>query len=300
MEDTREIFTITQDLQNCFRSHDHLCQLANKLQYTTFSKITIDLTGVNFIAANLFSVLGCIFYEYAHQKANDDAIMITGVNRRISDVMRKNGFCQHIGLKRKKDVHNTIIPYMIFPVNKIDEYERYLTINLFTRKDLPSMSQAVTDAIRDSLLELFKNVSDHTTSEHVFTCGQYFPKSYMLYFTLVDIGETISYNVNRFHRDRHLPLPSNPLNWALKMGNSTIFSSQPRGIGFTLIRDFVSLNNGDFYVLSDSITYEFHRGQERYKQLSAPFPGTIVTIGFNLHDNSTYRLKSDVHDTIQF
>ena len=118
MDDNREIFTITQDLQNGFRSHDHLCQLANKLQYTTSSKITIDLTGVNFIASNLFSVLGCILYEYARREAGKDAIMLSGVNSRISDVMQKNGFCQHLGLKRKKDVHNTIIPYMIFPVNK--------------------------------------------------------------------------------------------------------------------------------------------------------------------------------------
>lgn len=54
-------FYIDQDLQNGFRTHECLSKLAYELKNTTASEITLDFNGVNFIASNLFSVLGCIF-----------------------------------------------------------------------------------------------------------------------------------------------------------------------------------------------------------------------------------------------
>lgn len=298
--DGRETFYLKHDLQNGFRSHECLSELAYELKNTTSPKITIDLSGVNFIASNLFSVLGCILYEFADRHPEPKALYINGINNPITEIIQKNGFCKHLGLEKKPDVHNTVIPYMIFPVEQIDEYERYLTLNLFTRKDLPTMTREVSDTIRDSLLELFKNVSDHTTSEFVFTCGQYFPKSFMLYFTIVDIGETVSYNVSNYHQAHYLTVPDNTLKWAMEAGNSTSLSQKPRGIGLSLIKDFVSLNKGEFYIFSNDETYEIKRTKERFKKLNYPFPGTVVTIGFNLRDNAIYYLNSETYDTIQF
>lgn len=299
-DDVRETFYLNRDLQNGFRSHECLSKLAYDLKNTTSSLITIDLTGVNFIASNLFSVLGCILHEFTQRHPEPNALFIHGINAPISETIQKNGFCRHFSMEKKPDVHNTVIPYMIFSVNQIDEYERYLTLNLFTRKDLPIMTTAASDTIRDSLLELFKNVTDHTTSKYVFTCGQYFPKSYMLYFTIVDIGETVSYNVSTYHHSRNIVLPDNALKWAMESGNSTLLDQKPRGIGLSLIKDFVILNNGDFYILSNYETYEIHRSKERFKKLTYPFPGTIVTVGFNLRDNAIYYLDSGTYDTIQF
>lgn len=298
--DNRETFYLKQNLQNGFRSHERLSKLAYELKNTTSSKIAIDLSSVSFIASNLFSVLGSILYEFSQRNPDPKALYIRGINNPITETMQKNGFCKHLGLEKKPDVHNTVIPYKYFSVDKIDEYERYLTINLFTRRDLPIMTQAVTDAIRDSLLELFKNVSDHTTSENVFTCGQYFPKSCMLYFTIVDIGETVSYNVNSYHQAHGLNVPGNTLQWAIESGNSTSSSPTPRGIGLSLIRDFVSANNGEFYIFSNYETYELRHTKERFKKMEYPFPGTVVTVGFNLHDKAIYYFDSGTYDSIQF
>lgn len=299
-DDDREIFYIKHDLQNGFCSHNCLCQLADSLKNTTSSKVSVDLSAVTFIASNLFSVLGCIFNEYTLRNPDPNSLLITGIKPRIADTIKKNGFHKHLGLEKMPDKYNTVIPYKSFLVDQIDEYERYLTLNLFTRNDLPMMTTAVSDSIRDSLLELFKNVSDHTTSEHVFTCGQYFPLSYMLYFTIVDTGETISYNVNRYHSEHSLTVPDHPLKWALESGNSTSHSQKPRGIGLSLIQDFVELNHGAFYILSDTETFEINKDKHRFKTLAYPFPGTIVTVGFNLHDNALYYLNSGTYDTIQF
>jgi anti-anti-sigma regulatory factor len=293
-------YRIGKDLQNSFRSHNELCKLADILLHSSASGITIDLSNVNFIASNLFSVLGCIFYEYKAKSPSELPLRLSGVKPAIKDTIQKNGFGVHFGLEKIPDVHNTVIPYKIFSVSEIDEYERYLTLNLFTRQDLPLMSQDASDSIRDSLLELFNNVTDHTSSDSVFTCGQYFPKSYMLFFTIVDIGETISHNVTKFHNDLNLTPPDSALEWAIETGNTTSVSNSPRGIGLSLIRDFVHLNKGTFYIVSDTETFELHKGKERFRTLDYPFPGTIVTIGFNLHDSAVYFLSSDEDNIIQF
>lgn len=300
LKDSREIFSIQHDLQNGSLAHDSLAKLAYELQNTNSSRITIDLSNVNFIASNLFSVLGCILYEYAQHNPDSEALFVKGVTPAIKETMQKNGFCVHLGLSKIPDAHNTVIPYKSFPVNKIDEYERYLTLNLFTRRDLPIMTQELNDTIRDSLLELFKNVSDHTSSKQVFTCGQYFPKSRMLYFTIVDIGETVEYNVNTYHNSHNLTVPNNTLLWAMEEGNSTSFTQKPRGIGLSLIKDFVMLNKGEFYIFSHDDTYEFRHTKERFKKLNYPFPGTTVTIGFNLRDDAVYYLNSGTCESIQF
>ena len=162
INDKDNFFSINSNLQNSFSSHNQLCKLAYEIENTNAPKITIDLTNVNFIASNLFSVLGCICSDYARKNPCVNPILITGMKQQTINIIKKNGFCEHLGLTKIPDVHNTVIPYKRFSVNEIDEYERYLTINLFTRKDLPQMSKGVSNLIRDYLLELFKNVMDHT------------------------------------------------------------------------------------------------------------------------------------------
>lgn len=300
MEERYETFYIESNIQNGYKSHNQLCKLACELQNTTSANILIDLSKASFIAANLFPVLGAIFSNYKRKMSSESMLRVKGLTNSILDTAQKNGFSTYFGMKKIPDVNNTVIPYQQFLVDDIDEYERYLTINLFTRNDLPQMSSDASDSIRDSLLELFKNVKDHTSSESIFTCGQYFSESRMLFFTIADIGETIPYNVIKHHKQYNIQIPEYTLQWALTAGNTTSIGETPRGIGFTLIKEFVNLNNGSLYIVSKDETYEIARKKERYKKLDYPFPGTFVTVGFNLNDDAIYFLKSETNNTIQF
>lgn len=296
----RVAFKINIDLQNSHKSHEELCKLAYALKTTPYSKVEVDFSASSFISSNLFAVLGCIFSEFLAHNASKNAIIVQGIHPTILEVIQKNGFCNHIGLPKIADKHNTTIPYKIFDVKEIDEYERYLTISLFSRKDLPKMTKRVSDDIRDSLLEIFKNVADHTESSKVYTCGQFFPKSNMLFFTIVDAGNSIPYNVKKYHEIKGKTLPEKCLAWAVESGNTTLDTDTPRGIGLSLIRDFVKLNEGSFFIVSGNETYEIQRDRDRYIQLSAQFPGTIVTTGFNLNDRSSYYISTEQNTNIIF
>lgn len=298
-KDGREVFVIKNDLQNGYNAHSQLCKLANELKETESTEISIDISRVRFIASNLFAVLGCILAEFVIGNG-ENALLLSGINPTIRETTQKNGFCRHIGLKKIPDVHNTVIPYRIFNVDEIIEYERYLTLSLFNRKDLPKMTKLVSDNIRDSLLELFKNVKDHTSSKKIYTCGQYFPKSNLIFFTIVDSGETIPYNVEQYLIRTGSKIEGSSLQWAISEGTTTLESKGPRGIGLYLIKDFVLLNKGNFYIVSGNETYEITSKGDRYCSLEYPFPGTMVTIGFNLNDDATYCMSSEKNTTIQF
>lgn len=291
---------LKNDLWNNYKSYNQLCSLAYTIEMANVEKITLDLQDVKFIASNLFSVLGCILDSFYQEHTEDsEALMLSGISPRIKTIVQKNGFCHHLGLEKIADVHNTVIPYKIFDVDEIDEYERYLTLSLFGRKDLPAMSLAMSDKFRDALLEIFNNVRDHTSSRSVFTCGQYFPQGQMLYFTIVDAGETIPYNVREYHIRQGLSVPSKSLEWATEPGNTTLVERTPRGIGLSIIMDFISLNEGEFFMVSGEEMLEITKKGKKYSKLDNPFKGTIVTIGFNMNDKSVYFIKEE-HETIQF
>lgn len=298
MDDTRKIIPIEKDLQNSFSSYNYLCEFAYRLQSTDFPELTIDMSRVNFVAANLFSVVGCLLANCSAARQKEGSLSILGMKPKIRETIQKNGFCHHFGLEKLPDTNNTVIPYRIFEVNEILEYERYLTINLFTREDLPP--GATDDRIRDSLLELFKNVIDHTTSKNIYTCGQYFPRSSMLFFTIVDMGETIPYNVREFHNLHDLLTPDNCLEWAIQSGNTTSLIAKPRGLGLFLIKDFILENKGSFYIVSGYENYEINRGKEKFRILDYPFPGTVVTVGFNLSNNTSSYMFFEGDNAIQF
>lgn len=299
MDDSYTIKIPLRNLGTNINSHNCLSALATNVMTINANNLVIDMKNVEYIASNQFAVLGCIMDTFVR---DDDkrTLMLSGVAHHITELIRKNGFCQHFNLEKLPDTNNTVIPYKYFSVDEIEDYERYLLLHLLNRDDLPLMTSDVKNNILDYLLEIFKNVKDHTTSERIYTCGQFFPKSSMLYFTMVDAGETIPHNV-RMYFDKYNQLPpDNTLLWALQEGHTTSDDDGPRGIGLSLIKNFIALNKGCFYIVSGKNIYEITKKGERYFEMEASFPGTIVTLAFNLRDDAAYYMEAGSIQEIQF
>lgn len=294
------IFPIKNSIDTGLASHNILSTLAYQLEKEEYNRIIIDFSGVSFIAANQFAILGCVFHNYMIHHKNTE-LSLRNLTPKIRTIIQKNGFGKHFGLDVIPDTFNTVIPYKIFSVNEIKEYESYLTLKLFNREDLPRMTNSLKHMIQDYLLEVFQNVSDHASSQYVYSCGQFFPKSSMLYFTIVDNGKTIPYNVDSYFRKLGMIPPGNYyLHWALQEGTSTSDSNLPRGIGLFLIKQFIQSNDGQLCIISGTENYEFSSHGERYVTLDKPFPGTIVTLAFNLNDSSFYTMENLNNTEIHF
>lgn len=266
-------------------SYSFLSKLSALLEDTEYENIFLNFFQTRFFSSNQFAVLGCILERFLNIHPNGH-IHLSHLSNDLLELINKNGFGVHFGFTLAPDIYNTIILYKVFDVNDLESYELYLVQKIFNRKEFSFVNVAFKISLQDYLLEVFKNAKDHTSSKNVYTCGQYFPKNSLLYFTIVDSGETIPYNVKKYFSLSSYPLPHNVLEWSLQKGTSTANKNGPRGIGLYLIKDFIKLNMGRLYIVSGSEMYEIVNGLERYIKLRYPFHGTIVTLAFNLKHSS--------------
>lgn len=276
------------NLQTSYQSHNELARIFTILSSFHGDELILDFSKVTFISANQFAVLGCMLSTFLKINAKAQ-ILFRYIPEKLECVMRMNGFNRHlVDFDPLPDIHNTTITYKIFKVTQIDEFEKYILMEIFSRNDIPQMSNQVKDRIIDNILEIFNNVKEHTNSSNLYTCGQYFPSKSLLYFTVTDSGETIPYNVHTFLNEHQVKISTSALEWAIQSGNSTRRSNSPGGLGLYLLSDFIKLNHGELYIVSGGETFEQTKRGIRYKYLDYIFPGTIVTMAFNLNDKYSY------------
>ena len=295
-----EIFVFERNIQNDIKSYESFIDLYNIINLKESKSILLDFTKVSFIPPNLLSIIGaCVDNKIAKNK---ERISLLNLNAKIKRIMQKNGFNRYFTWEDIDDTYNSTVDYKVFKANteQLVEFEKYLQLNIFSRKELPIMDEAFKTEIIDNFLEIFNNVIDHAHSENVYACGQYFPRSANLTFTIVDIGKTINENVVEYFRNSEKEFNENSLKWAIKLGNSTKVNSAPGGLGLGVILEFLRSNNGSFDLLSDNEFYSLNRKNERFTVLNKKFPGTIVTVTINLSDNSIYLLDSKKENIIFF
>lgn len=299
-EKYEKVFTFESNLINDKNTYEKLIALYHLLNSSNHEKIILDFSKVTFLSANLLAVLGCCV-DNTMLKRNHK-IALRGLNPKIKTIMQKNGFNKYFTWEHLEDALHHTMRYEIFQstTEHLVDFERYLVINIFSRNNLPAMNTAYKNCIIDNLLEMFNNVIDHASSEHVYVCGQYYPQNLNLCFSIVDLGKTIHENVTAYLKNNIIDFPDNSLEWAILPGNSTKTSEAPGGLGFSTLLSFLKLNNGYFTLISDKELYELRPDKEYFYSLASSFPGTIVTITINLTDNQLYIFDENNNNFIVF
>lgn len=285
---------VPKSLQNDIPSYEFLIKLYNKFSEHSRAHIRLNMKNTQFIAANLLSLFGCILHDLYNK--NSHYFTIYGLNDKIKNVMQRNGFSRHFSWDRLPDPNNTTIEYRNFSAttDNLLEFEKYILLNIMSRNDMPAMSPLVKDRIVDNILEIFNNVIDHAETPEAFVCGQYFVSKQKLVITITDLGKTIKENVSEYLK---YTLPCS-LEWAIASGNSTKSQDAPGGLGISMLLDFLKLNKGCFTLISSNEYLEINQKGARPKILQCDFPGTIVSITFNMKDDFSYILKGENNDTI--
>ena len=301
--DTKENYDLVirydSNWYNDKKTYDRLIELFHSLNEGYRMKVLLDLEKVEFIAANLLAVLGAILETVVFKQQHK--LSISNIHPKVKKVMQMNGFRKYFKWEKVDDVYKSTIEYRSFQATTeyLEEFEKYIVLHVFTNHKMPTMSEKVRERMIDNFLEMFNNVIDHANTDKVFVCGQYFYKSGQLVLSIVDFGKTIKENVLEFIGTKNMP--QNALQWAIVEGNSTKVTSAPGGLGFSMILNFIELNKGSFNLISDTEYYEInHQGKRRFLTMSNVFPGTIVTISFNLHDDFSYILSEEKNSEIIF
>lgn len=304
MDEYQIVFHFEKNLQNDIASYQKLIELYNLLDSNNEKNFLLDFTNVNFLSANLLALLGCCVDNTIIKRHHK--IVVRNLHPKIKAVMQKNGFNRYFTWEDLEDRFHSTMDYAFFEVSteRLVDFEKYLILNVFSRNDIPVMNVAYKNCIIDNLLEMFNNVIDHADSSYVYVCGQFFPKSSNLTFSIVDIGNTIQKNVQLYLSEKSLDQPDNTLEWAILPGHSTKATEAPGGLGFSTLLQFLKLNKGAFILISGDETYEIRpnrkREKERFDKMNQIFPGTIVTVTINLKDDQLYLYDETTNNLITF
>lgn len=153
------------------------------------------------------------------------------------------------------------------------------------------MSKKLKERMAEAIYEIFVNAQIHSETEHICTCGQFYPNKDMIEFTIVDAGIGFKEKVNR--RFKSNLSSTQAIQWATKDKHTTEVGVTG-GIGLALLNEFIEKNRGKVQIVSDNGFYQFDRQGELLQEFNGSFPGTIVNLQFNTRDRSSYLLKSEL------
>ena len=269
-----------------------LGRLHGQIQSHPDKHLVLDLTGVTFIEAIMCAALAVVLEPY---RARGGQVTPIGLCAEVETVFQRNGFFRQFELRdgHVPDFYGTTIEHRRFACSDHENFGQYVEQH-FRGKGLPEMSPALARKFRESIHELFENAAHHSEAElGIFACGQQFPKTNRLKFSIADAGIGFSGSIRR-RLGREMS-PGRAIQWAVE-GNTTrmVRDRRPGGLGLQIIREFIRLNRGCVLIASQSGYWFENAGRRTLRELSFPFPGSVVTIDIDTADANSYDLASDI------
>ena len=252
-------------------------------------EIEIDMGAATWFSADMCAAFGAILYHLG-KRAN--TVHLSNIERKVDEILSKNGFFSHYGRRGIPDQWGTTIAYQRFGIDHSRVFASYIMRELLGRREIPRMSQGLQKKFHNSLFEVFNNAVSHSGTPTIFSCGQFFPKENGLSFIMADLGTGIKENIKT-----HLGLdlsPEEAIDWATKKYNTTRQGEVPGGLGLTLLCEFIDLNGGCIQIVSDAGYWRRSEKETTVKPLDYPFPGTVTSLDINTADQSAYALSSEL------
>lgn len=275
-------------IKNDVAGYQRLISLYKNAHQSSDAEIALDFSGCSWFDANLCAPLGAIA---ARLRSEGRIVKIMGLPGKVEQILKKNSFLSNFGASLETDVNRTTMQFSRFEPSQSSEFLEYIHTH-FKGKGIPKMTDRLRGKFEENILEIFDNAVSHSETKHgIFVCGQFFPNSKRLDFSVVDMGVGIRHNV--FTKRRLDLTAEKAIEWALTGTNTTRTGSIPGGLGLKLLREFIKLNKGRIQIISDAGYLETSEDKVRTQVLDAPFPGTLVNVEINTADKASYRLASE-------
>ncbi|MCX6056495.1 MAG: ATP-binding protein [Chloroflexi bacterium] len=285
-----------KNIRSDFIGYSQIAELANNLSQSSFSKIELDLSHMDWCDGNMCSPLGAVLYKASRNLNN---IKLNNLFDEVEKILCGNGFLTNYGRAKLSDIYSSTIQYRQFGLQEDRAFNYYLDEQL-RNKAIPEMSDALHRKFLEGLMEIFNNSVIHSNTKYgIFVCGQYYHQQKRLDFTITDLGVGICQNLSE---KIGLKLPADEaINWAMEGNNTTKRGQIPGGLGLKLLREFIKLNNGKLQIVSANGYWEqFNNGDKELKLMNYKFPGTVVNIEINTANQNSYQLLSEQEDEIPF
>jgi len=273
------------DINNTFESYQRLIAFYEEHKNKEFDTIHIEFR--QWFAANMCAALGGIFDKFT-EDLND--IKFDYISPDIEKILLKNDFLSFFGRTRVVDDYHTTIRFLKLKLTDGKFFNNYVVHELIGRAELPKMSVLVKEKMTEAIYEIFVNAQIHSSSKHIYTCGQFFPRDNRIEFTIVDTGMGFKRKVNETFNSNLSSIQA--IKWATEDTHTTKIGVTG-GIGLAFIKEFVEKNKGKMQIISDDGFYQFNNQGEKAELFKGSFPGTIVNLQFRTDDYSSYVLKKE-------
>ncbi len=283
-------FTVPRNISTILESYEFFASVSAATNQLKNNSITIDFRNTAFFDSNVCSIMGGIIHKLI---LDNNMVFLANIEPEVDDIFQQNCFYSVFTnqVQSSAPSFNTVIPCNKFSAHESELYLQYIEDELFSRSGLLQMSDLLKNKINLSLLEIFNNAHEHGCCGELYVSGHHFPKKKIICLTICDMGVTIRTNVNSFF-SKQFKGPE-AIKWAVQYGHTTRRGNIPGGLGFSIIRDFLRVNEGKLQIISSNGMWEESKGIIFDSKLSNKFQGTIVNLEFNI-DKKYYILTEEV------
>jgi signal transduction histidine kinase len=277
-----------ENINNDYTSYNFLIDFYQQNKNKAYQTIDISFGNVDWIAANTCSMIGAIFQKL---QRSFNGIRIFNIERKIEDILKRNGFLAFLGYPRIPDRQQTTIEYLKLSPRDNRYFSKYIRDDLLGRKEMPAMSDKLKRKISEGIYEIFVNAVMHSdTKEGIFTCGQFFPRKNTIEFMITDLGIGIRNRVNQYLNASFSAVDA--IEWAMQERNTTK-PNDSGGLGLAILKRFITLNKGRIQIISNDGFWELSGSGINKKYFNREFPGTAVNICIDTNDPMQYTLYDE-------
>lgn len=274
------------NIDTSFESYQRLINFYEHFKNSMFNPIDISLK--KWFGANMSSALGALL-----DKLSEDfnEVSFANIDDNIKPILLRNEFLNHYGFQKDYDTYNSTVRFLKLDKNDSKYFNSYIAEELMTHTELPKMSKQLKNEMTKAIYEIFVNAQMHSDTRNIYTCGQHFYKNNEIEFTITDLGIGFKNKIN--NRFKTKLSSTQAIKWATSEYHTTK-ENVTGGLGLTLLKEFIKLNEGKLQIISDDGFYQFDAKGETLKLFSGRFPGSIVNMQFRTDDTNSYMLKKEI------
>ncbi len=248
--------------------------------------VELDFSKCAFLGTHAQALLcGLKLHRDATDRRTD--IDLDSLNGRMIVLLANAGVLSRFGHAGNQHRTDTAIPLYLSPERDDEEIGEYVDHELLSVPSMPKMSDAVKGAIRRSFFDLLGNAFQHSESTvATLACGHVYVGAKIIQISIYDGGIGIAQRVRNHVPD--IGTDEDAVEWALKRGNSTRGSSSPSGLGLSLLREFLLVNNGEFRVYCNGIGLRQTREMKGFTALPVAMQGTLIDLRIREDPDTLY------------
>ncbi|WP_421920592.1 hypothetical protein [Marinifilum sp.] len=259
---------IPQKLTNNFQGLVFFTDLFQCTKKCYHELVIFNFEETKVIESNLFSVLGCLI---ASLENKNNKLRLINIQEPIANLFNTKKLYNGAA---KNNLWKHLIKCQNFASSNEEALSKYLETKIFPERSDISLNQHLKMAIQLCVAEVFRNAFVHSGCSEVYVAHFFSVYNKKLFVSIVNNGKTFVDLSSINH-------PIAAMEWAVQNGSTTAKKNH-KGIGIYTIRQFVQQNQGKIQIMSGTVVWKQVKQRTFSKEYEMAFPGTIITLEFNV------------------